>query len=295
MHNPILTIAIPTYNRPESIKSQIKALMPQLTEEVSLIVLDNFSDVPVSSILTESERERTNIIRNNYNIGADSNIAKCFELCETRWLWTLSDDDAIAQDAVSNVLNSIKQFDDALFINFNSPFDYRIKGVDAFGNSISNYQRLFWMSICLYNFEKLQPYLYYYHSSISTMQPGVVLLLYALQDIKDSYVVGKRHCIITDGGKDIHWKRADLVISTLFCLEKIKIDFPQFKGTMFHSMAAMLYSIIRQNYNNNFFYSLKLLRRVINGRGFFVTLKYDLKSVVRTVFFLIFYRSKNNS
>ena len=56
MGNPILTIGIPTYNRPESIKKSVRALLPQLNDQVVLRVWDNCSDTPVADLFTEEEQ-----------------------------------------------------------------------------------------------------------------------------------------------------------------------------------------------------------------------------------------------
>lgn len=69
MGNPILTIGIPTYNRPESIKKSVRALLPQLNDQVVLRVWDNCSDTPVADLFTEEEKQKFNIVRNRTNIG----------------------------------------------------------------------------------------------------------------------------------------------------------------------------------------------------------------------------------
>ena len=74
--NPILTIAIPTYNRADKIYNQVMGLVPQITEEVCLIVLDNHSDQPVESLFNEDIKKKCRFLRNKSNIGADANIAK---------------------------------------------------------------------------------------------------------------------------------------------------------------------------------------------------------------------------
>lgn len=95
----ILTIAIPTYNRIEQLRRTLTNLIPQLDDRCYLMILDNNSDNKVEneiSDLTELlSKESYAVIRHRINIGADTNIFRCFELCETKWLWTLSDDDEV--------------------------------------------------------------------------------------------------------------------------------------------------------------------------------------------------------
>lgn len=118
-----LTIAIPSYNRPQQVLSTIKSLLPQLNEEVSIMVLDNCSDIIINDFLTreidEKEFQKVKVIRNRVNIGMDGNICRCFELCTTPYIWTLSDDDKIEPNAVELILQEIDNYKDHDIIGFN--------------------------------------------------------------------------------------------------------------------------------------------------------------------------------
>ena len=105
--NPLLSITIPTYNRPNQIIKQIKRLLPQLNEYVQVTIYDNCSLHPVHLLFSDDDKKKIYIKRNKTNIGADANIAKCFEECETKWLWVLSDDDFVADDAINKVISQI--------------------------------------------------------------------------------------------------------------------------------------------------------------------------------------------
>ena len=65
---PLLSIYIPTYNRPEKIQIQVRRLLPQLSSHVVLYVIDNHSDQPVCDLFSDEEREYVNIIRNDINV-----------------------------------------------------------------------------------------------------------------------------------------------------------------------------------------------------------------------------------
>ena len=100
----ILTIAIPTYNRPEKVKNTLIKLIPQVNANVRILILDNCSDVDIKNyleeIISESNLENINVIRHRTNIGADANFARLFELCNTPYIWTLGDDDRVIDNAV---------------------------------------------------------------------------------------------------------------------------------------------------------------------------------------------------
>ena len=55
-NKPLLTICIPTYNRKEKIQKQVRKILPQLTDEVILVVNDNNSSYDIYELFTEEEK-----------------------------------------------------------------------------------------------------------------------------------------------------------------------------------------------------------------------------------------------
>lgn len=189
---PLLTIAIPTYNRPEQIQTQIRNILPQLNNEIILKVYDNSSELPVETLFTKDELSLFIIVRNRINIGGDLNIFKCFENCQTKWLWTLGDDDYIRVDAVETVLTYINKYSEAQWINFNHTCNCELKNISAFLSSINNhasYGDLFWISKCVYNISILSEYRYLQYKNISAMIGQVVpLIKYAIDQQNILYI-----------------------------------------------------------------------------------------------------------
>lgn len=122
---PLLTVAIPTFNRPNQLRDTLVKLLPQLTDECFLLIIDNHSDPPVSETVKDLFEKfssvRCEIRRNRVNVSGDVNITRCFEYCETKWLWTLGDDDEITKSAVSDILSDIDRYPDVIQINYCSP------------------------------------------------------------------------------------------------------------------------------------------------------------------------------
>jgi glycosyltransferase involved in cell wall biosynthesis len=105
----LLTIALPTYNRPIPLRRTLEALLPQVVNEprARLLIMDNQSQVPVTQILKEmgvEQSDRLRVIRHDYNIGGNANLMRCVECCQTEWLWAVCDDDRPRPDAVSTIL-----------------------------------------------------------------------------------------------------------------------------------------------------------------------------------------------
>jgi glycosyltransferase involved in cell wall biosynthesis len=132
MNSHTLTVAIPTYNRFALLCKSISRLIPKLTDEVGLLVIDNASTDETVNLRTWIRENfpdaRIQVVRNNANIGASANVARCIEYCETEWVWTLGDDDDVSEDAIAKVLQCIKNNPSATHINMQStliPLDSR--------------------------------------------------------------------------------------------------------------------------------------------------------------------------
>ena len=107
-----LLVYIPTYNRPELLKSQLDSLLPQverLSEHVRLIVADNASE----SMLHEEylrnlgAHQNINFIRRPHNIQGNANIMLGFTFLEPgEYLWILSDDTKVTATAVETILRA---------------------------------------------------------------------------------------------------------------------------------------------------------------------------------------------
>lgn len=215
----ILTIAIPTYNRNKILSRNIKLLLPQLTSECKLLVLDNHSDVPVEETLMPVIKEYPEInirlIRNRVNIGGNGNIVRCYEYCDTDYLWVLGDDDMVEPDAIRTILEKIKSYPEAIYFNYNfyelipdrnykkEPFKKNCamaitKGFDDFMDHVSSFGQIVFISSGIFKVPKMLPFLYigmnYQYSSF----PHLVMLLCSLETeeiccFADDFVVTNGH------------------------------------------------------------------------------------------------------
>jgi len=114
---PLLTIAIPTYNRAWCLRELLPVLAKDLEDEprVELIICDNASPDETPSVVQEliACGLRVRYIRNAQNIGADANILQCFELARGKYVWIFSDDDLIVPGGIAKILSycEIAEFD----------------------------------------------------------------------------------------------------------------------------------------------------------------------------------------
>jgi glycosyltransferase involved in cell wall biosynthesis len=116
-----LTIAIPTYNRNEKLLINLKKILPQITTQ-KIIIVDNCSDIALEESLGKIIKQYKNIsikvYRNKTNIGIAANFLRCFEYCETEWMWLLSDDDTVCDNAVEIIERDTRNYFDYTFLNY---------------------------------------------------------------------------------------------------------------------------------------------------------------------------------
>ena len=108
---PILTIAVPTYNGAKTIKKTLDILLPQITEEVEVIISDNCSTDNTSELIKKYVDNYPFIVylRNNINVGADGNFLKCIRQASGEFVMLLSDDDILLKDSVARIVDFLKK------------------------------------------------------------------------------------------------------------------------------------------------------------------------------------------
>ncbi len=187
----LLSIAIPTYNRNAILRRNVTALLPQLTQDCELIIVDNSSDIPIESTLNDFIRERSNpslrIVRNRFNVGAEANVLRCFELCASEWLWILGDDDIPNCDAVARVLDAVKRYTNATYINFATPLLHRptttrTHGAFEFVENIDHFGNILCISVSLFRAKRLLPKIRYGYQYAYSMAPQLAMLLVSLRE-----------------------------------------------------------------------------------------------------------------
>ncbi|AMR34087.1 hypothetical protein A0256_22875 [Mucilaginibacter sp. PAMC 26640] len=99
MMHPLLTIAIPTYNRALLLDQCLNALLSQLSTDlrsrIELIVSDNHSTDHTMQVVEQHIKSGYLIKyhKNQQNLGPDRNIASCFTNATGKYVWIFSDDD----------------------------------------------------------------------------------------------------------------------------------------------------------------------------------------------------------
>ena len=198
---PILTIAIPTYNRLKYLAQTLERLLPQVNEEWILHIHDNCSDEPVAEALAELIAKfgqgRVCAFRNKANIGGNANIVNCFGHCSTEWIVVIGDDDEIEMDFVANFLAVIEENPDIIYANLSSSIfkrehDFITKGLADFCQNLDNWPNVLFLPCGLYKAQEFVPYLQYGYQYAYTLAPHVALLLQCLKNTNGKCLFSKR-------------------------------------------------------------------------------------------------------
>lgn len=103
-----VTIAIPTYNRPKSLKNAINSALQQKGNfNYEVIVIDNYDEGNAANeqLLKEIIAQHSNVLyyRNDKNIGMMGNWNRCYQLARGKWVLLLHDDDALCDSYLETV------------------------------------------------------------------------------------------------------------------------------------------------------------------------------------------------
>lgn len=110
---PLLTIAIPTYNRSDCLELCLEQLSRQLAscdDDVEVIVSDNCSSDDTPAVVTRYATLSPQIryIRNSENIGAENNFIQLFEQSLGTYLLIFGDDDVWLDGALEYLLGILR-------------------------------------------------------------------------------------------------------------------------------------------------------------------------------------------
>jgi glycosyltransferase involved in cell wall biosynthesis len=106
---PLLTIAIPTFNRRRVLELQLNELLKLNSEDVEILVSDNNSDDGTREFLEslDSQLPRLRKIRNESNLGFDGNLKSLYQAAHGDFVWFLSDDDLANHTEIKVIMDAL--------------------------------------------------------------------------------------------------------------------------------------------------------------------------------------------
>ena len=153
MNKPLLTIAIPTWNRGNILDYALSELLPQISKyknNVEVVVSDNGSVDNTMEVITNhiKKNQTLNIVHNTQpeNTGFYGNFHKCRTLSKGSYFWLLSDNDFVANGLVDYIMKILLEKDPSFIflrdwkhaskVNKKSQFTYKeysaLKGIETF-------------------------------------------------------------------------------------------------------------------------------------------------------------------
>jgi abequosyltransferase len=114
-----LSICIATFNRARFIGETLDAILPQLTPEVELLVVDGASSDGTAALMADYERRCAGLVyhRESENSGFDRDYDKAVRYARGEYCWLMSDDDILSPDAVSTVLAQLRDDPQLVVVN----------------------------------------------------------------------------------------------------------------------------------------------------------------------------------
>jgi abequosyltransferase len=109
MTTPRLSVSIPTYNFGRFIGETLDSILPQVTDEVEVLVVDGASTDDTEEVVRNRQERfpRLKYYRLPKKGGIDRDMAKSVELARGKYVWLFSADDWMAGGALKKVLDEI--------------------------------------------------------------------------------------------------------------------------------------------------------------------------------------------
>jgi len=122
---PLLSVCIPTYNRPKDFERMLHGLIQQLTNEVEVVVRDDSPNLDTKEIFDRLllGREINHKYFKGDKIGLDAANLYLIEKATGKYIWWFSDDDEMLPGAIARVLELIKAHSGISFIWANFAYD----------------------------------------------------------------------------------------------------------------------------------------------------------------------------
>ena len=107
---PRLSICIATFKRGDFIGETLTSIVPQLTDEVEIVVLDGASPDDTAAVVGyyAARHPQIRYTRAKSNSGVDADFDQAVKLARGEHCWLFTDDDEFAPDAVATVLGELE-------------------------------------------------------------------------------------------------------------------------------------------------------------------------------------------
>jgi glycosyltransferase involved in cell wall biosynthesis len=106
---PLVTIAIPTYNRADYLRMAVESALGQSYSSIEVLVSDNASTDETEGMMRAWRAPGLRYVRQPRNLGMVGNWNSCVQHARGDYFLLLSDDDLLAPDAIERLLAQLRQ------------------------------------------------------------------------------------------------------------------------------------------------------------------------------------------
>ncbi|MBW4615428.1 MAG: glycosyltransferase [Desmonostoc vinosum HA7617-LM4] len=131
LSEPLVSVIIPTYNRPEYLKQAIASAINQTYQNIEIIVSDNCSLEDPQAIVESFGDSRIRFWRHPQNIGMIANQIHAFSMAQGKYVASLHDDDIWCEEFLAKLVPQLEEncelilaFCDQYIIDANSKINY---------------------------------------------------------------------------------------------------------------------------------------------------------------------------
>jgi len=131
LQDALVSVIIPTYNRPEYLKLAIASAVKQTYRNIEIIVSDNCSTENTQAIVESFQDSRIRFWRQPTNVGMFANQIHAFKMAHGKYVASLHDDDMWNEDFLEKLVPPLEEnpdivlaFCDQYIIDAHSRIDY---------------------------------------------------------------------------------------------------------------------------------------------------------------------------
>lgn len=182
--NPFLSIAIPTFNRPEEVKKrllQLAELDVSIQNQIEVLICDNgakridLKNLPISNLkIRHHIQER--------NLGLGSNINSCILLSTGEFTWLVSDDDEIQVQNFGELIQNLKNLPLDLMLLDDNAGEKTLSAQDNLTNRDSQWQKSIFISACIFRTQVAQRTIRILDGRVNPTYQQVLISILILQE-----------------------------------------------------------------------------------------------------------------
>jgi glycosyltransferase involved in cell wall biosynthesis len=110
--DPLVTIAIPTFNRSPFLRACVKAALEQTYSNIEVFVSNNASTDDTLDVLAKFKDRRLNVWSNDENVGLTANWNNCIARASGKYMAIVSDDNLLSPTFVERCVQLIRKASD---------------------------------------------------------------------------------------------------------------------------------------------------------------------------------------